>query len=148
MVGPVVQSKLCRAVAGSSKGAVIEVAEAEGDGAAVRHRSSAEGVCEGAAERVQEDSSAHEHHIIQQAHKVRIASKGMIPGTTAWGMAHFRTDLRAYVMRRAWSGVGTPPPSRRRLARTSVRRCGRAVQQAQQQCQPRAGQAQTGSAGG
>ena len=51
--------------AGSSKGAVIKMAEAEGDGAAVGHRSSAEGVCEGAAERVQEDSSAHEHHIIQ-----------------------------------------------------------------------------------
>ena len=79
--------------AGSSKGAVIKMAEAEGDGAAVRHRGSAEGVCEGAAERVQEDSSAHEHHIIQQANKVRIASKGMFPGTTAWGIDHGRQDL-------------------------------------------------------
>ena len=79
--------------AGSSKGAVIEVAEAEGDGAAVRHRSSAEGVCKGAAERVQEDSGAHEHHIIQQAHKVRIASKWMFPGTTPWAVNHGRQDL-------------------------------------------------------
>jgi hypothetical protein len=50
--------------AGGSEGAVIEVTKAEGDSTAIRYSGSAEGVCKGSAERVQEDSGAHAHHII------------------------------------------------------------------------------------
>jgi hypothetical protein len=57
----------------SGKSAVIKVAKAEGDGAAIRDSRGTESVGEGAAERMEKDSRTHAHHIIQQTYEVRVA---------------------------------------------------------------------------
>ena len=63
----------------SGEGAVIKVAKAEGDGAAIRDRRGTESVGEGAAKRMEKDSSTHANHVIQQAHEVRVAVEGSAP---------------------------------------------------------------------
>jgi hypothetical protein len=77
----------------SGKSAVIKVAKAEGDGAAIRDSRGTESVGEGAAERMEKDSRTHAHHIIQQTYEVRVAIKGNAPCFRFRGIHHGRQDL-------------------------------------------------------